>query len=364
MATLSRRRISRMVGTSCVAATIALSGVGAATAAPPADRAAASPQDPTPPPTPEPPSEPPGTPQPPDTPPPQQNTEPPDTPPPSDPSEPPDSPPPSDPDRTGEPEKPGELKKDVQDSLAHAPHEVRQKVEKALTQMLDLIDDPDTPPAERKAYTSILKGITATLDTLGDPDTPPEDRAAYTKIMKAMSEAVTLTQEQPASGSQEAKPSRTPVVLGLLAASGDALVALQDPGTTPPDPKDRKKIQQIVAEACEAARTIQDPDASAEEKQKAEKVLARRAAVFKNAQYLDLMKEIKQYKARAACVDTVENRTRQAGWADGSLWGLSDPACAASVAAGARQEDSRWHALMACVLRNPFSTCVGHVPGG
>ncbi|MET9590714.1 hypothetical protein ABZY45_07065 [Streptomyces sp. NPDC006516] len=366
MATLSRRWISRTVGTSCLAAAIALPGVGSACAAPTADRAAVGAAHGTdPPPSPEPP----GTPEPPEQPsPPQeentdQGTESPGTPPPSDRTDPPDSDPPSDPGKTQEPEKPAELKKEVQEAVANAPKEVKKQVEKALTQMLDLIDDPDTTPAERKAYAQIVTGMTETLKAIADPDTPPEERAAYTKIMKTMSEAVTLSQEHPpAAGTQESRPARAPVALGLLASSGEALGALQDPGTAPTDPKDRKRIQQIVAEACEASKTIADPEASEEEKEEAKKVLASRAAVFKNAQYLDLMKEIKRYKARAACVDTVENRTRQAGWADGSLWGLSDPACAASVAEGARQENSQWHALMACVLRDPFSTCASEVP--
>lgn len=363
MATLSRRWISRTVGTSCLAAAIALPGVGSALAAPTAARAAVGSAHGTdPPPSPEPP----GTPQSPEQPPPPETdggTEPPDTPPPSDRTDPPDSDPPSEGEKTQEPEKPAELEKEVQEGVANAPKEVKKQVEKALTQMLDLIDDPDTTPAERKAYAQIVKGMTETLKAIADPDMPPEDRAAYTKIMKTMSEAVTLSQEHPpAAGTQESRPSRAPVALGLLASSGEALVALQDPGTAPTDPKDRKRIQQIVAEACEASKTIADPEASEEEKEEAKKVLARRAAVFKNAQYLDLMKEIKRYKARAACVDTVENRTRQAGWADGSLWGLSDPACAAPVAEGARQENSQWRALMACVLRDPFSTCVSDVP--
>jgi len=366
MATLSRRWISRTVGTSCLAAAIALPGVGSALAAPTAERAAASAHGTDPPPTPEPP----GTPEPPERPPPppqeentDEGTEPPGTPPPSDRTDPPDSDPPSDREKTQEPEKPAELKKDVQEGVANAPKEVRKQVEKALTQMLDLIDDPDTTPAERKAYAQIVKGMTETLKAIADPDTPAEDRAAYTKIMKTMSEAVTLSQEQtPAAGTQESRPARAPAALGLLASSGNALVALQDPGTAPTDPEDRKRIQQIVAEACEASKTIADPEASEEEKEEAKKVVARRAAVFKNAQYLDLMKEIKRYKAQAACVDTVENRTRQAGWTDGSLWGLSDAACAASVAEGARQENSQWHALMACVLRDPFSTCASEVP--
>ncbi|MEU0372730.1 hypothetical protein ABZ070_21165 [Streptomyces sp. NPDC006283] len=235
------------------------------------------------------------------------------------------------------------MPKEVEDRIAQAPKDVKE----GLTRMLDLIEDPNTTPENRIAYTRIVETITKTLKTLEGSNTPPEDRAAYTRIAKAITEA--------------ARKTPTGEIHNLVKAS-DALGALGDPQTMPQDPSDRKWIQKIVEEICNAITTAGDPRASQEERDEAQRKLQQLTESLEHSQYLEFMKEIKRYKPPTACTETIEDRTRQAGWPDGSLWGLSDPSCSAAVAEGARQEGSQWHALMACVLQNPFSTCVGYVP--
>jgi hypothetical protein len=75
-----------------------------------------------------------------------------------------------------------------------------------------------------------------------------------------------------------------------------------------------------------------------------------------------LIRPLVQAAPSETCVDIIELRTRQAGWPDGSLWGLSDSSCDEVVAKGAEDTGSEWNALFACVQQKPFSTCVAHIP--
>lgn len=359
----SRRHIARLVGASCLAATFTLPGVTAAAAGPDAVAGAvtATPAEPTPPPPPSPPDPPP-------QPPPQPPNPPPETPPPADtqPATPPSGePPPSDvpppPDGTTRPEESGELKAEVEQRAAQAPEEVRDEVTETLTRMMDLIEDPDATPEERATYVDIVGGITSTLKAIQDPDVTPEDRAAFIRIVKAMTAALYPPPPSPEPPQSHA-PQGPKWLLGDMGKAGAGLKALHDPQSTPEDPEDRKRVQKTIEQACDAMRTARDPEASREEREEALRKVKQRIEALSNAQYLALMKEIKRYKPSSECVETVENRTRQVGWADGSLWGLTDPSCAAALAAGASQESTRWHALWVCVQRDPFSSCMDHIP--
>ncbi|MFE9723672.1 hypothetical protein ACFYQ5_08770 [Streptomyces sp. NPDC005794] len=329
----------------------------------------AAPAEPSPPPPP--PENPPENP-PPENPPPE--NPPPENPPPGDtqPATPPsaDTPPtpadtptssdtPPSPDASPLPTEPGELKAEVEIRTAQAPEEVKKEVKEALTKMLALIEDPDVAPEDRAAYMSVVGGITAALKAIQDPDMTPEDRAACIRIVKALTEA--MDPPPPSAGSEA--PQGPPK--WFLRAAGDVgagLGASHHSNSAPEDPEDRKDIQKNIEEVCDALRTYRDPKSSASEREEAGRKVKQRIEALSNSQYLELLKEIKRYKPSAACVDTIENRTRQVGWSDGSLWGLSDPSCAAALAAGASQEDTRWHALLLCVQRNPFSSCADDIP--
>ncbi|MFC9945136.1 hypothetical protein [Streptomyces pratensis] len=362
----SRRHIVRLVGASCLAATFTLPGVTAAVAGPEAVAGATSgtPAEPTPPPPP------PSPPEPPPEPPPQPSDPPPETPPPADtqPATPPsaerptqsDAPPP--PDGTSQPEEPGELRAEAETQAAQAPEEVREEVREALTRMMDLIEDPGATPEERATYVNIVGGITSTLKAIQDPDVPPEDRAAFIRIVKAMTAA--LIPPPPPQPQQSQAPQGPKWLLADLGAAGAGLKAFHDSQSAPDDPKDRKRIQETIEQACDALRTTRDPKASREEREEALRKVRQRIEALGNSRYLELMKEIKRYKPSPRCVETVENRTRQVGWSDGSLWGLSDTSCAAALAAGASQENTEWQTLWVCVQRNPFSSCVDHIPEG
>ncbi|MFJ2091732.1 hypothetical protein ACIOEW_21050 [Streptomyces sp. NPDC087901] len=279
-----------------------------------------------------------------------------DTPPSADTSTSSESPPP---DSSPHPKEPGELKAEVEERTAQAPEEVKGEVKKALATVLDLIEDPNVTPEDQATYMNIAGGVTSTLKAIRDPDVTPEDRATYIGTVKAMS-AATIEALAPTSPSHA--PQTPNQMVKSLGNIGAGLVASHDSQSAPDNSKDRKRIQKIFEEACNALRTAQDPKASPEDRKEALKKVKQRIEGLKDSQYLKLIREIKHYKPWAACVETVENRTRQVGWSDGSLWGLSSPSCVASVAEGASQESSTWHGLLVCVQRNPFSSCAEYIP--
>jgi hypothetical protein len=71
---------------------------------------------------------------------------------------------------------------------------------------------------------------------------------------------------------------------------------------------------------------------------------------------------VKEYDASEMCLSGIEERTRQAGWAIGTLWGLSDDACAEPRAAGVEDTSSDWHKLYVCVNERHFSACPAYIP--
>ncbi|MFE6038673.1 hypothetical protein [Streptomyces sp. NPDC056452] len=239
---------------------------------------------------------------------------------------------------------------------------MKQEVKEVLTKMMNLLDDPKATPEDRATYMNITGGLTSTLTAIQDPDVTPEDRAAYIGLVKAMNGAViaTLAPSPPQSHASQMPKKRA---LRAVGENSAGLREFHSQQSAPEDPKDRKKIQKKIEETFKAFQTAQDPNASPKEKKDALRKVKQQIEALKSSEYLELMKEIKRYKPSATCAETVENRTRQVGWSDGSLWGLSGSACAATVAAGASQERTEWHALFACVQRNPFSSCVDHVPG-
>ncbi|MEU1215628.1 hypothetical protein ABZ424_25125 [Streptomyces sp. NPDC005790] len=231
-------------------------------------------------------------------------------------------------------------------------------MEEVLTELLDLIEDPDVSPEDQATYMHIVGGITSTLKAIQDPDTAPEDRAAGISTVKAMSEALS----PPPPSRNLIAPQGPDWFKRAMGDAGTGMETFNNSQSAPEDPKDRKEIQKKIEEICNALRTVQNPNASPNERKEALKKVKERITALSNSQYLQLMKEIKRYKPSAACVETIENRTRQVGWADGSLWGLADSSCADALAAGASQESTQWHALLVCVQRSPFSSCVDYVP--
>lgn len=111
-----------------------------------------------------------------------------------------------------------------------------------------------------------------------------------------------------------------------------------------------------------ALKTYQNPEASEEERAAAKQTLDEQAAATTNDKYQELVAELKRLKAPQACLDVVQNRTQQAGWPDGSLWGLTDKSCAATVKAGAADTNSEWNDLFTCVTTQAFSTCTARIP--
>jgi hypothetical protein len=282
-----------------------------------------------------------------------------------------------------------ELTKEVEGRIAelNAPKEVKDQLTAALDKTVKALNDPNTKPDDRVAYQKMLDGINKTLKLIQDPKVAPRNRVAYTRILQAMDGALKVAQDPNASPEDRSyyqrlaqsmaevavniedpnykgypdEQSRRDAVRGLEIVSR-AFLNIQDPKTKPKDPKDQEKIQKIVEENSKALVTIQDPKASPQDRDEAQKKLSQLAASPQNPEYLEFINELKRYNAPATCISTVEARTQEAGWPDGSLWGLADPACAAPLAAGAQDTTSRWNQLFVCVQQNPFTTCVVYIP--
>ncbi|MFF8844178.1 hypothetical protein ACF08N_15900 [Streptomyces sp. NPDC015127] len=222
-----------------------------------------------------------------------------------------------------------------------------------LTSTLDVMAAPNTPPMERAAYGTIVDGIIKTLETAENPQTPPMERATFRSIAQGMTEAV--------ENAPNLLPDERAQFLDHVQWTMKAVTALQHPTARPRDPKDRFKIQQTVEETSNALARIHDRRATPEERSEAKRKLDQRTASLRNPEYLEFIEEVKRRKAPAACVDTINNRTREVGWREGSLWGLSDSACGTTVAEAA-QSGGRWSALFECVQQEPFSTCGVYVP--
>ncbi|MFI9584337.1 hypothetical protein ACIHCQ_21420 [Streptomyces sp. NPDC052236] len=287
------------------------------------------------------------------------------------------------------------------------------RIVEGITTTLKTIEDPKTPPKEQATYTRIVEGITTTLKTIEDPKTPPKEQATYTRILEGITYTLENIQNPPLPQGNPPQEKRahhtramelattTPVTVHapnlppaeratymrivetitytvnkiqtlpqeerasfarVAELTTAALVAVQAPKTRPKDPEDQLAIEKTVKETGNTLAATQEPKASQKERNEAKKKLDQRTRSLQNSQFLELMKEVKRHKAPAACIKEIKSRTLQTGWSDGSLWGLGDSLCAATVAEGARQDSGRWSALFECVQRHPFSTCVVHIP--
>ncbi|MEV4334381.1 hypothetical protein AB0K02_28295 [Streptomyces sp. NPDC049597] len=230
---------------------------------------------------------------------------------------------------------------------------MKEQLNKVLTRTLAVMEAPETTPKERAAYGRILDGIIKTLKMAQDPKATPQERATYRNIGDNLAEAVERIPELPPE-------ERVPCMVSVEATATVA-EKLQEPNYRPKDPEDRFKIQKRVEETSDALAKARDPRATPKERSEAQRKLDRRAGSLQHPQYLEFIEEVKRHKAPVACVVMIRNRTREVGWHDGSLWGLSDSACAATVAEAAKSS-SRWSSLFACVQRTPFSKCGTHIP--
>ncbi len=287
---------------------------------------------------------------------------------------------------------------------------MRANLDKVLTEALKIINSPTASNVDKEIYAAIVADISRTLNVIDDPNTSAEDKATYTKFLAGITGALQIAQDPKKSAndravyrdiaddlaiwvtvmqSPETKPAdkayykaRVELLSDALAklAKGevkkpeqqkkietgvkktlDALKAIQNPNTKPENPQDQDSIKQVVERNSEALVTAQNPDASEQERNDAQATVDQLAGASQNSQFQELMEEVKRLGAPSACVEAIESRTNEAGWPDGSLWGLSDPSCANTVAAGAN-EGGKWSALFECVQNGPFSECVGTLP--
>ncbi|MDV5146712.1 hypothetical protein R1T08_21600 [Streptomyces sp. SBC-4] len=221
---------------------------------------------------------------------------------------------------------------------------------------LKLSKDPATSKEDAARYAKLVLGISEAMQKATDPNVPPDEQDAYDNILGDLDEIIgglTATNLSPADKIYYSKWAD--LLLG-------GLLAVQQPGTAPTEPEDKKKLQEQLKKQTEALKTYQNPNASQEDRDAAKATLDEQAAATTNAQYLKLVEELKRLRAPQACLDVVQNRTQQAGWPDGSLWALTDKACDAPVRAGAADTNSEWNALFTCVLSQAFSTCTARIP--
>ncbi|MFE5334125.1 hypothetical protein ACFRCG_47805 [Embleya sp. NPDC056575] len=418
MSKTARRQISRIVGTSCLAAALALPTAAAAAAAPrvasPGQATSRVPADtPEPPNTPQAPAytpPPPNTPNAPKTPntpnspnePNQQNTPgtgtpgapgtpsagTPSTPGPGGSSQPPNqlqqAAPPPDP-KTD----PDGAKREVEAEIdkLNVPPDVKQKLKEGLNTAVNAIKNPSTSPQDRNMYAEAVSAINQTLKAIQDPTTSAPDRALYTKVVQGVNEALRRSQDPKLAVGERADYLRTAqgvaqlmvqlqsptfpaadrgFTIQVVTLITDALLASKDPKTAPKKPVDQQQIQKVIqttaTAATQATATLQDPNASPQAKDAARQTLAAQANVLQNPKYLEFINELKRYNPSAECLTTIETRTRQAGWPDGSLWGLADDTCSDALTTAVADSSSKWNALFTCVQQNAFSTCPTYIP--
>jgi hypothetical protein len=198
-----------------------------------------------------------------------------------------------------------------------------------------------------------VHGVIKTLEAAEDPQTTPKERATLRNFAEGITEAVENIPMLP--------PGERGPFMDLVRRTSSVPWTLQAPGARPKDPKDRYRIQETAEEISDALARAHDPEATPEERREARRKLEQLTGSLQNPEYLEFIEEVKRHKAPAVCVAMIKNRTSEVGWHDGSLWGLSDSACATTVAEAA-ESGGRWSALFECVQRNPFSACVVHVP--
>ncbi|CAM5410568.1 hypothetical protein [Streptomyces narbonensis] len=226
---------------------------------------------------------------------------------------------------------------------------------KGLAEALRLSKDTDFPKEDRERYAKLVLGVTNALEKVNGNGSLAE-RLVYFKVLNDLNLVLTKLTDKNLTVQEKVLYSKYADVLlgGVLAA--------QQPGTAPTKPEDKKKVQEKLAKSAAALKVYQSADSSPEQRSAAKATLDEQAGAVNNSQYQELVEELKRLKAPQSCLDVVQNRTQQAGWPDGSLWGLTDKACADTVQAGAADTDSDWSALFQCVLDQPFSTCTNRIP--
>ncbi|WP_151773046.1 hypothetical protein [Streptomyces abyssomicinicus] len=249
-----------------------------------------------------------------------------------------------------------------------ADRKIYAQVLEHVTEMLGLVDDPETSPAERRALIAGLQAVDEMMKKALDDGASRADRASYKKLTLGLTGAVTRMTDPDHAGDGSTPPPKptqgvkedTPPVQADRTSQGmnDAL----DEGTRPQQPEDRKKIEGKAKSQVQAFVTAQDPSATDEDRAAAEKELDEPARSAGDPRYREVLEQVEEYNASDACVSLLEKRTRQSGWASGSLWGLSDPVCDRPRSAGAEDTSSKWNKLFVCVDQESFSTCTAYIP--
>lgn len=386
----TRGRIPRLVGATCLAASLALpAGVTTAAAAPPdPGRAAAAESQPSPPPPPQPPPNPdPQTPE--QTPEPPQDT----------PEEPGTPPAETDATETGSETDPGT---DVTESPENLTAEEQRKTEQALERIDDLdvpaevkaelkqavakvagaLGDPATSPAEAKVYRQILTDINAALVPVADPGTPPQKRRALTEGLRSLDGLLTAATNDraPRAESDTSRQLAGSVArcTALLGAGDTSSGRLQGADTSmqhyrnvvngaTDQPKikasqDRTAVARAVNARASALATSQNPQATDGDREEADKELDRQDKATRNSGYREVVHQVRDYDASDMCLSAIEERTNQAGWSTGSLWGLSEDACKEPRRVGVEDTASEWNRLFVCVDDRNFSSCPAYIP--
>ncbi|MFE3201993.1 hypothetical protein [Embleya sp. NPDC059237] len=269
----------------------------------------------------------------------------------------------------------------------NVPPDVKQKLKEGLNTAVNAIKNPSTSPDDRKKYAEAVSAINQTLKHIQDPTTSAPDRALYTKVVQGVNEALRRSQDPKLAVGERADYLRTAQGVAQIMVSlqsptfpaadrgftiqvvtliSDALLASKNPTTAPKKAVDQQQIQKVIhttaTAATQATATLQDPNASPQAKDAARQTLATQANVLQNPKYLEFINEVKRYNPSAECLTTIETRTRQAGWPDGSLWGLADDTCRDTLTAAVADSSSKWNALFTCVQQNAFSTCPTYIP--
>ncbi|MFE1902657.1 hypothetical protein ACFW96_03170 [Streptomyces gardneri] len=226
---------------------------------------------------------------------------------------------------------------------------------KGLAEALRLSKDADFPKEDRERYAKLVLGVTTALEKVNGTGSVAE-RLVYFKVLQDLNTVLTKLTDKNLTVQEKVLYSKYADVLlgGVLAA--------QQPGTAPTKPEDKKKIQEKLQKNAAALKVYQSADSSPEQRAEAKATLDEQARSVTDAKYLELVEELKRLNAPQACLDAVQNRTQQAGWPDGSLWGLTDKSCEDTVKAGAADSSSDWAALFECIVNEPFSTCPARIP--
>ncbi|MFI6108301.1 hypothetical protein [Streptomyces sp. NPDC051310] len=244
------------------------------------------------------------------------------------------------------------------------------------------LKDPSTPPEDKARFDRVLTQMASTLRTIQDPGTAPEEKAQLTTIVAGMTEALRGAVDEKVAVSNTRRwyslrasdyadtmkgldapgmPRKTrALTLAHLESASAGLMALHAPQSRPEKPQEEKRVRKVLEENFASVKSLQSPDSK--ERNRAKGKLDRLHGSVTDPEHRQFVEELKRLKAPAACLTSVENRTREVGWADGSLWGVTEQSCADTVSAGAADTSSAWSPLFGCVEQKPFSQCTGTVP--